>query len=78
MHPSPPTPLYCCPVQCVEAATSFYDATPAHVLEAMAEVTAITGRPYSLCDYVGHPAAERVVGAGGGGSRGRALESGGG
>ena len=78
MHPSPPTPLYCCPVQCVEAATSFYDATPAHVLEAMAEVTAITGRPYSLFDYVGHPAAERVVGAGRGRVEGKGLESGGG
>ena len=65
--------MYCFPAQCVEAATSFYDATPAHVLEAMAEVTAITGRPYSLFDYVGHPSAERVVGAGGGGGEGNGM-----
>ena len=48
-------------MQCVEAASQFYDATPNHVLEAMAEVSAITGRKYSLFDYVGHPQAERVV-----------------
>ena len=48
-------------MQCVEAASPFYVATPQHVLEAMQEVTAVTGRKYSLFDYVGHPQAERVV-----------------
>ena len=48
-------------MQCVEAASSYYDATPEHVLAAMADVTAITGRRYSLFDYVGHPQADRVV-----------------
>ena len=47
--------------QCIEAASAFYDAVPGHVLEAMAEVAALTGRSYRLFDYVGHPAAERVV-----------------
>ena len=48
-------------MQCVEAASSYYEATPEHVLSAMADVTAITGRSYSLFDYVGHPQAERVI-----------------
>ncbi|KAG1661267.1 hypothetical protein FOA52_003725 [Chlamydomonas sp. UWO 241] len=47
--------------QNMEAANPFYDATPGHVLDALAEVTAITGRPYGLFDYVGHPEADRVI-----------------
>ena len=48
-------------MQCVEATSSFYEATPEHVLAAMADAEAVTGRPYRLFDYIGHPQADRVV-----------------
>ncbi|NLK07171.1 MAG: pyruvate:ferredoxin (flavodoxin) oxidoreductase [Firmicutes bacterium] len=44
-----------------EAANPYYLATPQIVLDVMAEVSQLTGRPYSLFDYVGHPEAERVI-----------------
>jgi pyruvate-ferredoxin/flavodoxin oxidoreductase len=48
-------------MQCCEAANPFYQACPGHVIEAMKEVAAITGREYSLFDYVGDPEADRVI-----------------
>ena len=47
--------------QAAEAANPYFDACPAHVVEAMAEVTRLTGRQYGLFEYMGHPEAERVV-----------------
>lgn len=47
--------------QNAEAANPYYNAAAGHVLDAMADVTAITGRAYSLFDYVGHPEADRVI-----------------
>mmetsp|Transcript_33261 Transcript_33261/g.73565 ORF Transcript_33261/g.73565 Transcript_33261/m.73565 type:complete len:1321 (+) Transcript_33261:162-4124(+) len=47
--------------QCAEASNPFYNAAAGHVVEAMKEVSAITGRTYNLFDYVGHPQAEHVV-----------------
>ncbi len=44
-----------------EAANRFHTECPAHVQDAMDRFGAITGRRYRLFDYVGHPAAERVV-----------------
>ncbi len=44
-----------------ETANSYYAAVPAIVQEMMDEVSALTGRPYHLFDYVGAPDAEEVV-----------------
>jgi pyruvate-ferredoxin/flavodoxin oxidoreductase len=47
--------------QAREAANLFYDACPAAVARVMQRLGDLTGRRYSLFDYVGHPNAERVV-----------------
>jgi len=44
-----------------EAANRFYQAVPGIVEEEMEKVYKLTGRRYSLFDYVGHPEAERVI-----------------
>ncbi len=44
-----------------EAANKYYLATPQIVLDVMAQVAELTGRSYSLFDYVGHPEADRVI-----------------
>ena len=44
-----------------EAANKYYDAVPAIVEDYMDKVSALTGRPYHLFDYVGAPDADRVV-----------------
>ncbi|WP_300667305.1 pyruvate:ferredoxin (flavodoxin) oxidoreductase [Desulfoluna sp.] len=44
-----------------EAANLYYEDVPNVVAEYMEKVTKLTGRPYRLFDYVGHPEAERVV-----------------
>lgn len=38
----------------------YYQETPRLVQETMDEVAAVTGRPYKLFDYHGHPEAESV------------------
>jgi pyruvate-ferredoxin/flavodoxin oxidoreductase len=66
MHPEHPTmrgtaqnpDIY---FQTREAVNGFYDALPETVLQQMRKVGALTGRPYKLFDYVGHPEADRVV-----------------
>ncbi len=47
--------------QAREACNRFYDACPGRVQETMDQFASITGRRYRLFDYVGHPAAERVI-----------------
>jgi pyruvate-ferredoxin/flavodoxin oxidoreductase len=47
--------------QAREAANPFYDAVPDAVQSVMDRLAVRTGRPYRLFDYVGHPAAERVL-----------------
>ncbi|MFW6051350.1 MAG: pyruvate:ferredoxin (flavodoxin) oxidoreductase [Myxococcota bacterium] len=47
--------------QAREAANPFYDACPGFVHEVMERFGELTGRHYRPFDYVGHPAAERVV-----------------
>ncbi|MDH4066355.1 MAG: pyruvate:ferredoxin (flavodoxin) oxidoreductase, partial [Acidobacteriota bacterium] len=47
--------------QAREAANRFHADCPAHVQEAMDRFAALTGRSYTLFDYVGDPDAERVV-----------------
>lgn len=47
--------------QAREVANSFYDACPSVVSAAFERLAALTGRRYGLCDYVGHPQAERVI-----------------
>ena len=47
--------------QAREACNTWYLDCPGMVEEAMDEFAAITGRPYRLYDYHGHPEAERVV-----------------
>ncbi|MBN2371204.1 MAG: pyruvate:ferredoxin (flavodoxin) oxidoreductase [Vicinamibacteria bacterium] len=44
-----------------EACNRFYLECAAHVTEAMERFAQRTGRRYRLFDYVGHPAAERVI-----------------
>ncbi|SCX79035.1 pyruvate:ferredoxin (flavodoxin) oxidoreductase [Desulfoluna spongiiphila] len=44
-----------------EAANLYYEDVPNIVAEYMEKVSKLTGRPYRLFDYVGHPEAERVV-----------------
>jgi pyruvate-ferredoxin/flavodoxin oxidoreductase len=47
--------------QAREAANCFHTDCPAHVQDAMDKFGRLTGRQYRLFDYVGHPAAERVI-----------------
>src|ERR1700754_121530 len=47
--------------QAREAQNGFYDACPEIVARAMESFAALTGRKYGLFDYVGDPAAERVI-----------------
>src|SRR6476660_4098434 len=47
--------------QAREAANSFYDACPAIVERTMQSLARLTGRRYGLFEYVGDPAAERVI-----------------
>ncbi len=47
--------------QAREAANGFYDACPAIVERTMEAFAELTGRRYRLFEYVGHPAAERVI-----------------
>lgn len=44
-----------------EAANSFYQATPAIVVDVMKQVSKLTGRSYKPFDYVGVPDAEQVI-----------------
>jgi len=44
-----------------EAAARYYEAVPAVVLESMEKLASVTGRHYSLFDYVGAEDATRVV-----------------
>ncbi|KAG2483210.1 hypothetical protein HYH03_017908 [Edaphochlamys debaryana] len=55
--------------QCAEGANRFYDAAYDHVVAAMEEVTAVTGRKYAPFEYVGAPDAERVIVVMGSGSQ---------
>ena len=47
--------------QAREAANLYYLACPGVVQKVMDDFATLTGRRYRLFDYVGHPAAERVV-----------------
>ena len=47
--------------QAREAANRFYDALPAIVERKMQRLGELTGRRYGLFEYVGDPAAERVI-----------------
>src|SRR6185295_16976448 len=47
--------------QAREAANGFYDACPGIVERTMQAFAERTGRRYGLFEYVGHPAAERVI-----------------
>jgi pyruvate-ferredoxin/flavodoxin oxidoreductase len=47
--------------QAREAANRFYDAVPDVVAQLLAELADRTGRRYGLVDYVGDPAADRVL-----------------
>jgi pyruvate-ferredoxin/flavodoxin oxidoreductase len=47
--------------QAREAANGFYEACPGIVHQVMDRFAELTGRRYRLFDYVGHPAAERVL-----------------
>jgi pyruvate-ferredoxin/flavodoxin oxidoreductase len=47
--------------QAREAANPFHEAVPDIVQQTMDRLAARSGRPYRLFDYVGDPAAERVV-----------------
>ncbi len=47
--------------QAREACNPFYERLPAIVQEQMNDFAQRTGRSYRLFDYVGHPAAERVL-----------------
>ncbi|MEJ2114367.1 MAG: pyruvate:ferredoxin (flavodoxin) oxidoreductase, partial [Flavobacteriaceae bacterium] len=44
-----------------EAINSFYNACPDIVQNTMDEFYKLTGRPYKLFDYVGHPEAEHLI-----------------
>ena len=44
-----------------ETVNKFYDAVPAIVQDYMDKVAEITGRQYHLFDYVGDPAAEKII-----------------
>jgi pyruvate-ferredoxin/flavodoxin oxidoreductase len=47
--------------QAREACNGFYDACPAIVEKTMEKFASLTGRRYGLFEYVGDPAAERVI-----------------
>ncbi len=47
--------------QGMEVANPYYEKLPSIVLENMKKVGDLTGRSYSLFDYVGDPEAERVI-----------------
>lgn len=47
--------------QARESANPYYFSTPARVQEIMDQFAELTGRSYTLFDYVGHPEAERVI-----------------
>jgi pyruvate-ferredoxin/flavodoxin oxidoreductase len=47
--------------QAREAANGFYDACPEIVERTMRSFAELTGRRYRLFEYVGHPAADRVI-----------------
>ena len=47
--------------QAREACNGHYTACPAHVEAAMARFAEVTGRAYTLFEYVGNPEAERVI-----------------
>ena len=47
--------------QALEAASPSFRACPGHVLAAMSDLASVSGRSYSLFEYVGHPEAEAVV-----------------
>jgi pyruvate-ferredoxin/flavodoxin oxidoreductase len=47
--------------QAREAANKYYNAVPGFVLDAMEQVTKLTGRSYRLFDYIGAPDADRVI-----------------
>lgn len=47
--------------QAREACQSFYAACPDRVQAVMDQFAALTGRPYHLFDYAGHPEAERII-----------------
>ncbi len=47
--------------QAREACQPFYAACPNRVQAVMDQFAALTGRPYHLFDYAGHPEAERVI-----------------
>ena len=47
--------------QGLEAANPYRERLPSIVLDMMKKVEGITGRPYGLFDYVGHPQAEHVI-----------------
>ena len=47
--------------QARESVNRFYDAAPAHLIEAMARFGELSGRYYRPYDYVGPAAAERVL-----------------
>jgi pyruvate-ferredoxin/flavodoxin oxidoreductase len=47
--------------QAREAANGFYDACPSLVEHKLQSFADLTGRRYRLFEYVGHPAAERVI-----------------
>ena len=47
--------------QAREACSPYYAACPGHVKTAMDAFAARTGRSYGLCEYIGHPDADRVI-----------------
>ncbi|OGK04961.1 MAG: pyruvate:ferredoxin (flavodoxin) oxidoreductase [Candidatus Riflebacteria bacterium GWC2_50_8] len=51
-----------------ETVNSFYEKTPEIVLKAMKKFAKLTGREYSLFEYVGDPKAERIIVAMGSGA----------
>ncbi|EKD82791.1 MAG: hypothetical protein ACD_39C01095G0001, partial [uncultured bacterium] len=51
-----------------ETVNPFYDKTPEIVLKAMKKFAKLTGREYSLFEYVGDPKAERIIVAMGSGA----------
>ncbi|MGI6728414.1 MAG: pyruvate:ferredoxin (flavodoxin) oxidoreductase [Anaerovoracaceae bacterium] len=47
--------------QAREASNPYYEAVPGIVADYMKQIEDLTGRPYHLFDYVGHPEAEHVI-----------------
>jgi len=78
-HPSHPTVIGTLQgrdsyFQGIEASNKTYDDAPEIFEQVMKQVSAVTGRPLSLFEYVGAPDAERVVALMGAGS-GAAIEA---